>query len=552
MKKFLITFLILSFSAFSAFANEEMPTLDEEQKAILKTEIQEDIFNKDKIIEYKTFKISSVDNPKIKKRNNKLIIYTPLFGKTTNTDLKGYEAVVVNNRVIKLNQSNSYIPENGYVISGYGEAKKFITQNFFEGVDVEIDFDNSEIKVASHQENYIYEANYRFEKTKKLMQKNDVNSPVYSDMNFYLTKADDILYRAKKLVEFEDYEEAQRMANNSIIYSDMALFSSIPYLENEFRGIWIFPYQKTAEEVEQAFNIISRLNIDNIFIEGYFNGNTIYKSDVQTKYNLPEQNRSYRGFDPLQAWIDIAKKHNKNVIVAFNAFDMGNPPKSTIKNNIVNVHKDWVSKASTTNAYYLNPQNKEVNKYLLELINEVQNKYDILGISLKGLNLPDNSDVSDFVNNAIINQQDKFLSIEINHDMKNISSLMLDENIILLPQLKSPDENFAKNFLTELKNNSNNAKIYPVYFEPFNDEEPRRLFDKINVSRNLNINGIILYDLDCLNKKYYDALRLSIFQTPVTKKQNTNSFMAEIKNINSEENNEEMKEEIEDGTTIKN
>lgn len=48
-----------------------------------------------------------------------LIIYTPDFGPRTNTNPYGFEAVIDNNRVISLNNYNSKIPENGFVISGH-------------------------------------------------------------------------------------------------------------------------------------------------------------------------------------------------------------------------------------------------------------------------------------------------------------------------------------------------------------------------------------------------------------------------------------------------
>ena len=87
MKKLLISLVAIGTLTLPVLANEEVPSLTEEQKAILKTEIQEATFDQDKIVNYKTFKISAVDNDKIK-NNNKLIMYTSLCGKTTKTDSK--------------------------------------------------------------------------------------------------------------------------------------------------------------------------------------------------------------------------------------------------------------------------------------------------------------------------------------------------------------------------------------------------------------------------------------------------------------------------------
>ena len=147
----------------------------------------------------------------------------------------------------------------------------------------------------------------------------------------------------------------------------------------------------------------------------------------------------------------------------------------------------------------------------------------------------------DDVKTIAINTNEKMLAIEVTPDNKNLSSILLDEKIALLPLLSSIDENYTNDFINELKNNSNNAKIYPIYFEPFNDKKPRKLFDKINVARKSNAQGIILYDLETLTKEYYDALTVSIFNIPNKQKENT-VFIKQ----------EQKKEETNHGTTIEN
>ncbi len=576
MKKFLITLFLLNIIMFPVIAQEEMPFKEEAKESeIIQSEINQNIFPKGEIINYKTYKIFAVDPKKISEKKDQLIIYTPLFGKSTNTDSKGFEAVVVNNRVIKLNQYNSYIPKDGYVISGHGEAKKFILNNIFEGADVDIDFQNAQLKVVTHPDNYIYEASYRIDKAKNILENSNKNEVDVYNMNFYINRAVEILETTKKLVQFEDYENAKKMAEDSMTYSDMALYSSLAYKPDEFKGIWVFPYQKNEKEVKQAFDIIERLNIENIFIETYYNGTTIYKSEIAKKYGLPEQNRYYQDFDPLQAWIDIAKRNNKKVYVTMAPFDMGNPAKSSIKNHIVSVYPKWQNqthkKPSKKGNLTLDPANPEVKQYTLELIQEVAEKYDIAGINISGMSYPasisdntkdswgftefarnefknlngidpislENSDekwqqwekykeekITNFVNEIIEfneNNLDLKITFNIYSDAKfasqNIAKWNLNKNIALLPVLNSPDNDFAADFLGEIKEKATGTKIYPIYLEPYLEEKPRRLFDQITIARKMDINGIILYDLDFLSKEYYDALRLCIFRTPSKKKQ---------------------------------
>ena len=70
---------------------------------------------------------------------NQLVIYTNDFAKTTGTNEYGKEAVVKHGMVVALTGANSTIPRDGYVISGHGTAKKWITENLKIGTKVEIE-----------------------------------------------------------------------------------------------------------------------------------------------------------------------------------------------------------------------------------------------------------------------------------------------------------------------------------------------------------------------------------------------------------------------------
>jgi hypothetical protein len=77
--------------------------------------------------------------------NNQLIIYTPNSGQYTGTNEFGKEATVRGGVVVSFNGANSYIPPDGFVISGHGKAKTWISQNLIEGAEITIDADNKTI-----------------------------------------------------------------------------------------------------------------------------------------------------------------------------------------------------------------------------------------------------------------------------------------------------------------------------------------------------------------------------------------------------------------------
>ena len=115
------------------------------------------------------------------------------------------------------------------------------------------------------------------------------------------------------------------------------------------------------------------------------------------------------------------------------------------------------------------------------------------------------------------------------YNVQDTAQLVLDENTILLPVLNSSDDDYAKDFLTRVKDVFNSDKIYPIFLEPYQEEKPRKLFDQIIVSRELGLNGIILYNLDYLSKEYIEALKLSIFNKPEEEKEQKSLFEKEEK-----------------------
>ena len=537
MKKFLITLFLLGFMAIPAIAADEE----------IQNETEKTVFDKNEIITNKFFKISAVDPKKTDNSGDDLVIYTKLFGRYTGSDMRGYEAVVVDNRVIQLNQGNSYIPQNGYVISGHGKAKKFILENLFEGADVSIDFDNSKLVVQTHPDNYLYEANYRLEKIKKTYETSNKENLDNEKIEFYIKRAEDLLNTTKKLILFEDYENAYQMAQDSIVYSDMALYFTLLYDADEFKGIKVFPYQKTENEVRQAFNAINNLGINNIFIETYYNGMTIYKSEVQEQYKLPAQNRYYGEFDPLATWIALAKEHGKNVYATINAFNLGNVQKSTIKTNVSTVYPEWKFKADN-DELYLNPENEQVQRYIMALIDEVSKKYEIAGVNITGLNVPmknPTAPIKEFMNKVsayqMANENANFF-VDIYPFSTDIKNWTLNENITLCPVLTSSDIDFTQNFLNEIKDNSFGARILPVYTEPYLEEKPRTLFEQLTVARNMGVKGVILYNLDYITKEYTNALKYSLFNSPSEKKQE-GSYIQMNYNEDKAEAKEEVKQE---------
>lgn len=75
---------------------------------------------------------------------DQLIVYTSEYGQRTGTNPWGAEAIVKNGKVVELRhgfltqESDSPIPEKGFVLSGHGTAKEWLTSNLEKGTNVEL------------------------------------------------------------------------------------------------------------------------------------------------------------------------------------------------------------------------------------------------------------------------------------------------------------------------------------------------------------------------------------------------------------------------------
>ena len=385
-----------------------------EEKKIKKFQENENFFDflkldepKEKIISQAERKINAIyPSDKVSPTNtypgyrgpNQLVIYTKQFGKTTGTNEFGKEAVIIDDTVVRLTGANSTIPRDGFVVSGHGNAKKWINDNLKIGTKIEIK--DRTIKA------YTTVDSYRFFAKSKI---NEVEDILISTKTDYTTRDDKFIYyylkkakqQYKKSQKSKNVEDAINCAQESIKNATLAYRYTLPYLENELKGVWIRPNQKTIEEVQKTLDLIKDTGINNVFLETYFHGYTIYPSHVMEEYGFTTQNPSFTNFDMLKVWTKEAHKRGIKVHTWFESFYIGNKHPSLNPKSILAVKPEWqnktkqkaefegyVSHPQEHNGYFLDPANPEVTNFLLSLINEITTKYDVDGVNIDYIRYP--------------------------------------------------------------------------------------------------------------------------------------------------------------------
>ncbi len=330
---------------------------------------------------------------------NQLVIYKRDFGKNTGTNEYGREAIVEGDIVVKISGANSTIPNNGYVISGHGNAKKWISDNIKIGTKIKIDEFNKVITAYTTVDSYRFYAEENIKEVERIIKASKTknsSSDEDKEVKKYLKKAKQYAKKAKN-----GNEKSLLYAQKAIEMADCALNYSLPYIENELKGVWIRPTETRRTEIERTLDEMQRTGINAVFLETFFHGKTIFPSTTMAKYNFIEQNEIFKGIDPLAIWTEEAHKRGIKVHIWFQSFYVGNKPIYQNDKTILSVKPEWANKDKANynseditthkiehNGYFLDPANCEVTNFLEELLYEISARYAIDGINLDYVRYP--------------------------------------------------------------------------------------------------------------------------------------------------------------------
>ena len=329
---------------------------------------------------------------------NQLLVYTPGFGSHTNTNEFGTEAIIVGDTVTSLSGADSLIPAEGMVISGHGKAKTWINEHIMVGAKIYIDVENKTITSYITSDTFLYAAQERVKEVQDMLSYYCKNYVGYNSRRTEqnLNKAQDYIYKAQK-----DSEESQKYSSKAIEYANNAMSTVVPYDAGELKGVWIRPTYYSKRDIESVLDNIESMGINNIFLETYYHGKTIFPSRTMDKYGFIKQYEEFMGFDPLKIWINEAHKRKIKVHIWFQTFYLGNTPPETNPSYILSRHPEWTNRqkknandiaipysVSEHNGYFMDPANPDVQTFLYELLCEIVNKYKPDGINLDYIRYP--------------------------------------------------------------------------------------------------------------------------------------------------------------------
>ena len=439
--------------------------------------------------------------------SNQLILYTPTYGERTGTNEFGTEAIIKGNTVVELSGADSFIPENGAVISGHGSAKNWISSNITVGTKIYYDEMTGVLTTYTTSNSYVFEATQKVEEANSMIEYYKLTNPGYEWKlpTSYIREAQEYIRKGEK-----NPNQIRQYSKQAIEAANQAIKSVLPFRTNEFKGVWLRPTEKTPTAIAESVRKIKNAGIDNIFIETYFHGKTIYPSLVMEDLGFIKQNENFIGFDPLKVWINEAHKIGIKVHIWFETFYVGNTPPYTTSNSILAVHPEWGNKTlngyssdsatpsiSEHNGYFLDPSNMQVQEFLERLLTEIIIKYEPDGINLDYIRYPQAISSSQFGNWGYTENARKIFEEKYGTDPISLTTkdaLWYEWNQFRREQIT--------NFVRRIGNLARERRVYlsAVIFPDRSVAYTRKLQDWASWSRNHYINGFTPLFLTCDSK----------------------------------------------------
>ena len=353
---------------------------------------------------------------------NELIVYTPDYGDTTQTNQFGYEVTVENGIITLLGGADSAIPSNGFILSGHGEASQFLTEYSIVGSQVELDPESMTVTIETNIDSYHYQATTAIHHAEVNIQ-NATDS--YYDFPKYTTS--ELLTDAKSQLAAGEKAQATNPELSYTLYLDSAYLADKAYyhtIESEVveqRGIWHRPDEKNLGQVNKTLKGMRDTGFNSVYLEVTFWGYTIYPSNVMSEYGMTRQhphfsNNSYGkyGSDILKAYIEEAAKLGMTVQGWTNGFMIGSPNLVEPIPPQISARPDWLAIQNNNRDEAIIPDNRygyfwldlvqyEVQDYMLKIYQEMQEEYDITGLNIDYMRYPhyDHEDAFTFSSNAL-------------------------------------------------------------------------------------------------------------------------------------------------------
>ncbi|NQX67632.1 family 10 glycosylhydrolase [Paenibacillus alba] len=206
------------------------------------------------------------------------------------------------------------------------------------------------------------------------------------------------LFEAAVALEKSDISTGMSTAKLASIAALDAYCLAQPSRVAEARGTWYRPTEKSDEEVCHTLDRMQAAGLNELYVEAWFWGYTIYPSQAASAQGIEEQHPAFRGWDPLEAFVKESSKRGIAVHAWLDGFMVGVDPTG---GPVLRVYPEWSAFSKELNAldvpqpeqgtgyYWLDITNAHARHYLRDIIKEIVSRYDVVGVNLDFIRFPE-------------------------------------------------------------------------------------------------------------------------------------------------------------------
>ncbi|NQX60862.1 glycoside hydrolase family 10 protein [Paenibacillus qinlingensis] len=222
-----------------------------------------------------------------------------------------------------------------------------------------------------------------------------INAP-YDLARHHLARADRLLDEARQAAS-TDTEGCLAKATLASTEAWEAYLLSLPSRVAEARGVWYRPVEKSREEVARTLDRVQAAGFNELYLETWLWGYTIYPSHTAMIHGIEAQHPAFRGYDPLEAFVQEGKSRGISVHAWMDGFMVG---VDTTGGPVLRAYPAWAALSyrqahsqkpvpqQGTGYFWLDLTNPSVRKYLLDIAKEIVSTYTVAGINLDFMRFP--------------------------------------------------------------------------------------------------------------------------------------------------------------------
>lgn len=312
---------------------------------------------------------------------HELVIYTSAYGERTGTNPWGYEAIVSGTIVVRLNRQNSPIPDDGFVISGHGDAAAWIISAIKPGAHAKVD--GARLVISYPVDSVRAVTRAEIQDTLARLKETELLADEQSRVMDYIEEADAFL---EKSTTPTDLRKARNLALQAYSSALQAAFAMIPRRTDEIRSAWVRLEAETPGDIRAFVKKIQEAHLTIIFPETIFEGYTLYPSPD----GMIPQHPMYRGWDPLKILIEECHKAGIEVHAWCHIFFIG------FDSPLIASHPGWLARDRSGAAtsilekgyHYFCPANEQARAFLQENFVYLVSHYDLDGFQFDYIRYP--------------------------------------------------------------------------------------------------------------------------------------------------------------------